>query len=98
MHALALDMDKHSIDLMMTIRRRVKAEFNEAIKLSDDQLIDTLKTYFTRSVSPETKQMIGECLTGLTGEEFSDLDEAEKVEPEKTSKSKRVYRGRVIVD
>ncbi|MGI9280302.1 MAG: hypothetical protein ACR2PX_11850 [Endozoicomonas sp.] len=45
MQAQDLQLSKNVIDMMMTIRRRVKAEFDERLMLSDAQILGACRTY-----------------------------------------------------
>ncbi|WP_062267906.1 hypothetical protein [Endozoicomonas arenosclerae] len=62
-----LQLSKNVIDMMMTIRRRVKAEFDERLMLSDVQIVETLESFRARSISEETRLLIGTCLMEMTG-------------------------------
>ncbi|MRI34685.1 hypothetical protein EOPP23_17010 [Endozoicomonas sp. OPT23] len=77
---------KQLMDLLLTIRRRIKNEQGEALSLIDPSLLDQLKR-LKPTVSQETSILIDNL--------FQQLNESLEPEPLE-SKPHRIYRGQVV--
>ena len=60
-----LNLSKSVLEQLLTARRQIRAEFNEILHLSDENLEEQLSHYRHLSNNPETLTLLDACLTSL---------------------------------
>lgn len=72
-----LNLSKSVLEQLLTARRQIRAEFNEIIHLSDENLEEQLSHYRQLSDNPETLTILDACLTsmGVAPQLFNTIEE-----------------------
>ena len=86
----AVELSKSSLELLLSVKRQIRVEFNDVFHLSDDQLLLQLNHYWQKSESGDTRALLERCLHSLGSEVIPII-------PEPVPRQvKRIYRGQIV--
>lgn len=66
MSGITSNITKAKLERLLAARRQIRAEFDEVLSLSDDDVLAKLTYYRSKSSSNTTKTLLDDCISALS--------------------------------